>query len=262
MDRQKLLIVDPDAEYCSMLERSFTGSGMFDVQRSAQTGEEALKRIAEGDIHVILLNIVIPKDGPEVLNRISSMGLTDPPKVFIQSTICTDYVLSLVQSLGALYFFQRPIEPAVMVKRISDFLYGDQCADKGAITQYTPRNDGKREQMLEDVITSLILKLNIPASIKGFRYIRKSIQLYTENKNCKGMTTHIYPAVAKAFGSTPSRVERAIRHAISVAWNRSTADVLNEMFGYTVNKDKGMSTNSEFIAILADRALIEVKKIV
>jgi two-component system response regulator (stage 0 sporulation protein A) len=171
-------------------------------------------------------------------------------------------VISLAQSLGALYFFQRPVEPSVIVNRICGFLFDDQSTYGAAFTQRAPGNDEKREQMLEDIITSLILKLNIPASIKGFRYIRRSIQLYTEGKSCSGMTTYIYPAVAKAFGSTPSRVERAIRHAISVAWNRSTADVLNEMFGYTVNKDKGMSTNSEFIAILADKALIEMKKIV
>lgn len=262
MNKPKLLIVDSDAEYCETLEKIFMESHEFTVQPSVQNGEDALKRVAKGDIEVVLLNIVIPKDGLEVLGQIKKMDIPQHPKIFIHSAINTDSVIEMTLSSGAQYYFQRPIDPLVMVKRIRDFMGMDQNPAFGACDCGTLKKDEKRDKMLEDIITSLILQLNIPASIKGYHYIRRSIQLYIANNNQVGMTTRIYPEVAKAFDSTPSRVERAIRHAISVAWNRSSVEVLNDMFGYTVNKDKGMSTNSEFIAMLAVKARTEMKKIV
>ncbi|OQB25225.1 MAG: Stage 0 sporulation protein A [Firmicutes bacterium ADurb.Bin182] len=261
MAKLKLLIVDSNREYCLMLERCFAATDAFDVLPSAHTGEEAIRKIRGGEIDVLLLSLVIPQmDGLEILQQIRNMDFINPPKVFMHSAISIESVQRMTQSLGSMYYFQKPVEPSVMAKRILDFL---ELSNAGQNESASRPGQNRKEQtrLLEEIITHMILKLNIPASIKGYHYIRKSIQLYIENRNKAnyGMTTHIYPAVAKLFDSTPSRVERAIRHAISVAWNRSSVDVLNEMFGYTVNKDKGMSTNSEFIAMLADRALIRLK---
>jgi two-component system response regulator (stage 0 sporulation protein A) len=262
MNKRRLLIADNNKDLCAVLEKSFSSMAEFDVQPSVQNGEKAFQRAVLGDIDVMLIDVVLPGlDGIEVLSRIKNVGLEDPPKVFIHSSISIEPVIRLSQSLGALYFFQKPIEFSVMAHRMLELLDYTSNTPKAAPEVFQAAAGAEPPVDPEDIIAALIRQLNIPPSIKGYHYIKSSVRLFTEHINAAGygMTTHIYPAVAKMYDSTPSRVERAIRHAISVAWNRTGADELSKMFGCTVNKNKGSCTNSEFIAMLADKAVITLK---
>lgn len=259
MNKYKLLIADHNKDQCAVLEKYFSSVPEFDVQPSVQNGEKALQRAVLGDIDVMIMDVVLPGlDGLEVLYRIKNKGLSDPPKVFIHSAISLDPVLRLSQSLNALYYFQKPIEPSVMCRRVLEFL---ECSAPAKISNAPEFSVVSEDFDSEDVITDLIRQMHIPASLKGYHYAKSCVSLFIEHINTSGygMTTHIYPAVAKMYDTTPSRVERAIRHAISVAWSRSSPEELSRMFGYAVNKNKAPFTNSEFIAMLADRTAIKLK---
>ena len=163
------------------------------------------------------------------------------------SAFCSEQVVAEAVELGASYFMAKPCEPAALIERM-----------QALFVQAEPQPDQSLE--LKNLVTSVIHEIGVPAHIKGYQYLRDSIMMAVCDMDIlNSITKQLYPTIAKMHETTPSRVERAIRHAIEVAWNRGKMDTINELFGYSIQAGKGKPTNSEFIALIADKIRLEYK---
>ena len=200
---------------------------------------------------ILVLDMMLKKqDGISVLKAIGSME--HKPVVLATSGFITDYVASAAASLGARYLMLKPCDMAALVERLEEIR--GAAAQKGSIRPSTSQGN------IETLVTSIIHEIGVPAHIKGYQYLREAIIIATQDMDViNAITKVLYPQVAKTFQTTPSRVERAIRHAIEVAWDRGDLDTLQRFFGYTVSNTKGKPTNSEFIALIADKLQLQLK---
>ena len=174
------------------------------------------------------------------------------PAVLATSGFITDYVASAAANLGVRYLMLKPCDMTALAERMEEI----RGEDKRKISQ--PHTGGKPN--IEAMVTSIIHEIGVPAHIKGYQYLREAIIIAVNDMDViNAITKVLYPQVAKAFQTTPSRVERAIRHAIEVAWDRGDLDTLQRFFGYTVSNTKGKPTNSEFIALIADKLQLQLK---
>ena len=200
-----------------------------------------------------------------VLEALNSAELKKYPRVIIASAIGQDSMIQKSMALGAQYYLVKPVNLSLLVKRInqlSDALYGGIQGDESNsnLRKSLVMKESLLNNDLEIDITNLIHEVGVPAHIKGYQYLRDAITLVVNNMDyLSAVTKELYPAIAKMNNTTPSRVERAIRHAIEIAWNRGKLETLDSLFGYTVKTDKGKPTNSEFIAIIADKLRLERK---
>ena len=214
-------------------------------------GEEllALTRIKQPDAVVMDL-VLTGLDGLEVLERLTSF---DPkPKVLVTSAFLHEGLVEQARSLGADYFMTKPCRVSTVLERCRQLCMGVE-PQSAALTN--------GDESLELRVTSIIHEIGVPAHIKGYQYLREAIRLAVEDMEViNAVTKVLYPTVARKFGTTPSRVERAIRHAIEVAWDRGDLETLQKYFGYTVSNAKGKPTNSEFIAMIADRLQLQRKE--
>jgi len=222
----------------------------------AYDGREAYELVLETRPDVLLTDIIMPyMDGLALMNKINNNTmLTKKPKYIVFSSMGYENIISKAMNLGASYFYAKPFDANDLCERITDIFAasasGGQIAAKGS--------DAPAD--LETNITMRIQQLGVPAHIKGYQYIRDAITMVIEDMDTiNSITKYLYPTVAKHYNTTASRVERAIRHAIEVAWDRGNPDVLNELFGYTIQGSKGKPTNSEFIALIADKIRLEMK---
>jgi len=174
------------------------------------------------------------------------------PITLATSAFVTDYVTSAVTGLGVRYLMQKPCDVSAIVDRLEELRGGE---NQRIISMRRPDKNS-----IETMVTGIIHEIGVPAHIKGYQYLREAIIIAVEDMDViNAITKVLYPQVAKAFGTTPSRVERAIRHAIEVAWDRGDLDTLQKFFGYTVSNTKGKPTNSEFIALIADKLQLQLK---
>ena len=181
------------------------------------------------------------------MERIAAGLVSDAPAVMVVSTMRSEDMVRRACSLGAKYYMVKPAEPEAIYKRMLDMADEPQSAYSQLLMP------SQQPKTLDEKITSVFLVIGIPAHIKGYQYLREAIILTINDMDIiNAVTKVLYPEVAKKFGTTPSRVERAIRHAIEVAWDRGDIEVLQKFFGYTVSNIKGKPTNSEFIAMIAD----------
>lgn len=201
-------------------------------------------------------------DGLGVLETINNMELDIYPGTIVLSAVGQEQITQKAISLGAEYYIVKPFNLDVLMKRIYQ-LSGNSDNEEGKMKYARAVLKGSNDedaQLLEIEITNIIHEIGVPAHIKGYHYLRDAIIMVVEDIELLGaVTKELYPAIARANKTTPSRVERAIRHAIEVAWNRGRMETINSLFGYTVQMDKGKPTNSEFIAIIADKLRIERK---
>ena len=223
-----------------------------DIRLAGCTGDgEELVRLARAQRpDVVVTDLVLTGiDGLEVLSRLEAL---DPrPQVVITSAFLHEGLVEQAKALGADYFMPKPYRPATVLERCRQLHAG--MDPQGAVL-------GAGEESLELRVTAIIHEIGVPAHIKGYQYLREAIRLAVEDMEViNAVTKVLYPTVARKFSTTPSRVERAIRHAIEVAWSRGKLDAIDEMFGYTVNSGKGKPTNSEFIAMIADKLRLEIK---
>ena len=211
----KLLIADPNEDFRLLLKKTLEAEGDMEVVATAADGADALALLTQYRPDVLLTDLVLPKlDGMELLRRIGASGLS--PVTLVVSAFYNEKMISESASLGAYYFIPKPCDTASLAERIRQ-------------------------------------SVAVPAHIKGYQYLREAIILTINDMDIiNAVTKVLYPTVAKKFGTTPSRVERAIRHAIEVAWDRGDLETLQKFFGYTVSNIKGKPTNSEFIAMIAD----------
>jgi len=253
----RILLADSNSDFSTVLSEMIRAEGDLELAGTATDGLEALSMTAELMPDIILLDLVLPKlDGMEVLRRIPDTGVHC--KIIVLSGFYNNQIILDCSSAGADYFMPKPCDISALFSRIRQL--------SGAVKEYIPgtgidcRNVNRNEPDLESVVTDIIHEIGVPAHIKGYQYLREAIILTINNMDMiNAVTKVLYPEVAKKFGTTPSRVERAIRHAIEVAWDRGDIEVLQKFFGYTVSNIKGKPTNSEFIAMIADNLSLRRK---
>ena len=249
--RTTVLIADNSEEFCSGLSAALTASEDFQVLGTAADGEQALRLIAERKPEILVLDLMLPKrDGISMLKAIAAME--QKPITLATSGFVTDYVASTAANLGVRYLMLKPCDTTALVERLEEIR-----GSRGGRQEVPVRKDRAN---IEALVTSIIHEIGVPAHIKGYQYLREAIIIAVNDMDViNAITKVLYPQVAKTFQTTPSRVERAIRHAIEVAWDRGDLDTLQRFFGYTVSNTKGKPTNSEFIALIADKLQLQLK---
>ena len=251
MDNQLTVIIADNAEeFCSGLTSALQQSEGFQVIGTANDGEQAIQMVSERKPDILVLDMMLAKkDGIGVLKAISTMDRR--PVVLATSGFITNYVASAAANLGVRYLMLKPCDMTALVERLEEIRGGADTQAPGI------RHTGPD---IETMVTNIIHEIGVPAHIKGYQYLREAIILAVQDMDViNAITKVLYPEVAKTFGTTPSRVERAIRHAIEVAWDRGDLDTLQRFFGYTVSNTKGKPTNSEFIALIADKLQLQLK---
>ena len=246
-----VIIADNTEEFCSSLTAALKRTNGFQVLGTANDGEQAIRMVTERKPDVLVLDLMLAKqDGLSVLKAISSME--KKPVTLATSRFVTDYVASAAANLGVRYLMLKPCDMNTLVERLEEIRGGE------SLRQPAARNTGTTS--IESMVTNIIHEIGVPAHIKGYQYLREAIIIAVNDMDViNAITKVLYPQVAKTFQTTPSRVERAIRHAIEVAWDRGDLDTLQRFFGYTVSNTKGKPTNSEFIALIADKLQLQLK---
>ena len=250
-NKVRVLIADGNEEFCEHLKRVLEQSAKLEVVGIANDGARAVELLVAKQPDLLVLDLMLAKlDGISVLKK--AMGMEKRPVALVMTGFMTEYVGNMAASLGVQYFMSKPCEFTAVAERIQELTSAD-FNTKGA-----PQR--KQEVNIEAMVTSIIHEIGVPAHIKGYQYLREAIMIAVEDMDViNAITKVLYPQVAKTFSTTPSRVERAIRHAIEVAWDRGDLDTLQKFFGYTVSNTKGKPTNSEFIALIADRLQLQLK---
>ena len=246
---KKILIADSSEEFGLELRRAVEEVPQWEVVGLTCDGEEAMELLQKTQPDVLLLDLLLPRvDGIALLRQASAMA--KPPVGMVLSGYLTDYMTGAASQLGVRYFMAKPCSLRAVVERLGEILGAEEAKQK-------PK---RAEVNIEALVTSVIHEIGVPAHIKGYQFLRDAITLVvTKPEFLNAVTKELYPTVAAMNNTTPSRVERAIRHAIELAWNRGRIETLESLFGYTIKNDKGKPTNSEFIAIIADKLRLERK---
>ncbi|RPF49275.1 two-component system response regulator (stage 0 sporulation protein A) [Thermodesulfitimonas autotrophica] len=247
----RILVADDNREFCELLKDYLSQQPDFELVGVAYNGLEAIQLIEETRPDVVILDIIMPHlDGIGVLEKFASSAATYRPKFIVLTALGQETVTQRAVELGADYYVVKPFNFSVLANRIKQL--GDGTATSTPFIAPTkPRN-------LDVAVTNIIHEIGVPAHIKGYHYLRDAILMVVEEINLLGgITKELYPMIAQKYNTTPSRVERAIRHAIELAWDRGNMEAISKFFGYTVNMAKGKPTNSEFIAMIADKLRLE-----
>lgn len=249
MDKISIMIADDNKEFCEILQDSLGRTEDFMVAGVAYDGHQALRMIREREPDIVLLDIIMPHlDGIGVLERMGEVGLSRRPKVIVISTLGQEAMTQRSVQLGADYYILKPFDLNILQTRIRQLINGRP--EESSTTT--------RHRNLDAEVTGIMHQIGVPAHVKGYQYLREAILLVVDDMGLLGaVTKELYPMIATRYDTTASRVERAIRHAIELAWDRGNMDFINKLFGYTVKMDRGKPTNSEFIAIIADKLRIE-----
>ena len=265
-NRISVLIADDNKEFCNILNDYLLNQRDIIVTGIAKDGLEALRLIEEKKPDLVVLDIIMPHlDGLGVLERLNSMNLDPMPRIIVLSAVGQDKITQRAITLGADYYVVKPFDMDVFTRRIRDMfnntISGDNNKKSMSFMETTEVKLPKKEPMdLETEITSIIHEIGVPAHIKGYMYLREAITMVVNDMELlSAVTKELYPSIAKKYNTTASRVERAIRHAIEVAWGRGQVEAINRLFGYTIHTDKGKPTNSEFIAMVADKLRLKNK---
>ncbi len=246
-----ILLSDDNKEFLELSSIALKNKG-FDVITCAKDGLEILKMIAEHSPSVVVMDVFMYNiDAEAVMNRLPQ---DNRPVFIVCSTLTHPALQERLLQQGASYFFNKPFDIEILADRIEFF------AGFNPIAPPPHRQAPRSSNSLDCLVTDIIMEIGVPAHIKGYQYIRDGIVLAVRRPEViRGITKVLYPEVAKQNGTTASRVERAIRHAIEVAWDRGDVDVLNSYFGYTIHNLRGKPTNSEFIAMIADKIRLQNK---
>ena len=250
-NRTTVFIADSAEEFCGSLATALKAAEGFQIIGTVCDGEQATRMILEKNPDFLVLDMMMPgKDGISILKAIS--GMEKKPVILATSVFTSEYVASNAINLGVRYLMMKPCDISAVVDRLVEFRGGE---NQRIISMRRPDKNS-----IETMVTGIIHEIGVPAHIKGYQYLREAIIIAVEDMDViNAITKVLYPQVAKTFGTTASRVERAIRHAIEVAWDRGDLDTLQKFFGYTVNSTKGKPTNSEFIALIADKLQLQLK---
>ena len=266
-EKIRILIADDNMDFVSTLVTYFNSRDDVEVIDTARDGQEAYNKIIMKKPTVVLLDVIMPHlDGIGVLEKLINSNVPLPICVML-SAVGQDEVTARAINLGAKYYILKPFKMDVLMKRIQELVEKPEQKQiatpqiKEIKSNYVDiKDEASEEEILEVKVTNLIHEIGVPAHIKGYQYLRDGIMMVVNNiEIINQITKQLYPDLAKKYKTTPSRVERAIRHAIEVAWNRGQIETTQNIFGYTVNSNKGKPTNSEFIAMIADKLRLDLK---
>ena len=264
MNKWSVAIADDNERMVEILEEILHQDEELQIVGIARNGEEACQIIREKEPDIILIDIIMPKlDGLTVMEKIGQDSrLQKKPEFVVISAIGQERITEDAFLLGASYYIMKPFDHDMLLNRIQS-LKADRQKRRTEVCKVAPYETKMAyiERNLETDVTNMIHEIGVPAHIKGYQYLRDAIMMAVEDMNMLNSITKIlYPTISKNHQTTPSRVERAIRHAIEVAWSRGKMDTIDELFGYTVSVGKGKPTNSEFIALIADKIRLDYKK--
>lgn len=251
MDKIKVLMIDDNVQLIEAVKEYFKSSKLITISSEAHDGLEGIEAIEKENYDLIVLDLIMPnKDGLYVLEQMKKKNLNK--KVIVATSYNTAEVIREVSDYGVNYYLLKPFDFDDLEKRILDM-----CNKK---------KEGKNIDLhynnLQISITKILHELGIPSHIKGYQYIRDGVHMIFENPEMiGGITKELYPELASKFDTTVSRVERAIRHAIEVSWNRGNWDLMEEIFGNSVDIDRAKPTNSEFIVTVADKLRLDYHKV-
>ena len=250
MEKIKVIMIDDNVSLVDMVKEYFKGNENIEIYKEAHNGLDGIKLIEEekGNFDVVLLDLIMPqKDGLYVLQQIKEKELDC--NVIVETSYNAQDVIRQVSEYGVSYFILKPFDLEDLKTRIVD-VYNTK--------NKTGKNINLKQNNLQISITKILHELGIPSHIKGYQYIREGIGIiYDRPETIGGITKELYPELANKFDTTVSRVERAIRHAIEVSWNRGDWDLMEEIFGHSVDIDKAKPTNSEFIVTIADKLRLD-----
>lgn len=259
-----IIIADNDADAMASEIMREHGSSQIEIMDTVQDGEAALASIRRFKPDIVLIDICLPGlDGLGVIEQICSDESMQDTSFIVVTSVGSQRLIKCAFDLGATFYILKPYITGLLVRRIMQIFANDrqEMTEEGSV--YSSEGDIKSiiDNNIESDVTDIIRDIGIPANIKGYQYIREGIIMAVNDVNMLNYITKLlYPTIAKKYKTTSSSVERAIRHAIEVAWSRGHIDVINDLFGYTVSAGKGKPTNSEFIALIADKLRIEYKK--
>ncbi len=246
-----VVIADTNEAFTEALKEGLANTGSFAVAGVTDNGEEAVRLVKQKRCDLLVMDsMLMGMDGLAVLSRLNQEGTL--PAVLVTSTFLTGYAAQQYTAMGASYLMLKPCSVDAVIQNMKLMRQTAPAARNISGIQ--------RQNAIETMVTNVIHEIGVPAHIKGYQYLRYAIIVAVEDMDViNAITKVLYPQVAKAFATTPSRVERAIRHAIEVAWDRGDLETLQKYFGYTVSNAKGKPTNSEFIALIADKLQLQLK---
>lgn len=248
MQKLRVLIADDNREFVGLLKDYLDRQEDFEVVGTAHNGLEALQAIKDVETEVVILDIIMPYlDGIGVLERLGRTDEGSRPKILMLTAFGQESITHRVLELGADYYILKPFDFDILAERLRQLFNKPRSLSKRPIVR-------DRDKSQDATVTTMMHELGIPAHIKGYLYLRDAIVMVTGRVELLSkVTKELYPSIADKYTTTPSRVERAIRHAIEVAWDRGNMDYIQRVFGHTISQEKGKPTNSEFIAMVADR---------
>lgn len=257
MQKVSVCLVDDNKELIQMMKDYFKGQHDIEIAGTAHNGKECIELVEQKNPDVLVLDLIMPHiDGLGVLGKIRNMQLKKQPHIIMLTAFGQEEVMKKAVDLGVSYFMLKPFD----LENLADQIRQTNGIERNGLpfAIETESKEVKTTQDLESDITNIIHEIGVPAHIKGYMYLREAITMvYNDIELLGSITKVLYPDIAKHFNTTASRVERAIRHAIEVAWSRGNIDAISSLFGYTVNISKAKPTNSEFIAMVADRLRLE-----
>lgn len=282
-DKITILIADDNPEFAKTLTGYIEKDDKFEIIAIARDGKQAVEMILNTEPDVALLDVIMPHlDGIGVLEELNTANMKKFPICIMLSAVGQEKITQRALELGAEYYAIKPFAIEILLQRIKEIKLHKQQPQfiNSNINNYNINNnmnnymsreirtqyieispDKKKDQKnLEALVTNVIHEVGVPAHIKGYQYLREAIMMVVNNIDIiNQITKQLYPEIANKYETTPSRVERAIRHAIEVAWTRGQAETVESIFGYTISAAKGKPTNSEFIAMIADKLRLELK---
>lgn len=255
----KVVVVDNNLQMMNIVQENIEDSNLKVVGKFDDV-ENALRFIKTNSVDVIISDIVLPKeDGFSFLNKLNLLHLEKQPKVIILSALSNDNFISKALSMGACYYMVKPCEYQTLKERIMEFASNKFMNEE--VVSYSTKSstiNPIKNKQLEERISNIFITVGIPAHIKGYQFLREAIKMAIDNPEIiNSITKKLYPSIAERFDTSSSKVERAIRHAIEVAWNRGKIENINNLFGIRVYTNNEKPTNGEFIALVADKMLIE-----
>ena len=266
-DKITILIADDNPDFARTLTSYIEEDDELEVIAVARDGKQAVEMILNTEPDIALLDVIMPHlDGIGVLEKINEANMKKRPMCIMLSAVGQDKITQRALELGAEYYAIKPIDIEVLLGRIKDIknftpseikkTYASTREIRGQFIEISKKD----QENLEALVTNVIHEVGVPAHINGYQYLREAIMMVVNNIDIiNQITKQLYPDIAVKYHTTPSRVERAIRHAIEVAWGRGQSDTVDNIFGYTISAAKGKPTNSEFIAMIADKLRLELK---
>ena len=252
MTKLKVIVADTDRDFCNSLRASLTDSDGFELLAVTDSGVDAMEKVQRYQPDILICDLILPGiDGFELIARVRKLTIAKKPKIIVVSRLSGENFISKALGAGATYFMAKPVDIPTLRERMLDF-----SANRAQIVRnsaYTVRRSG-----LDEKLSNIFITVGIPAHIKGYQYLREAIKMSIDNPEIiNSITKKLYPGIAERFNTSASKVERAIRHAIEVAWNRGKIENINSIFGIKIYSPNDKPTNGEFIALLADKMILE-----